>query len=53
MPPNRAYSGLPRGLVGGIFAVELVPDAFVVVVVLFADLLDDAPNRNTSRMCEQ
>ena len=43
IPPHRASSVLPRGQVGGIFAGEPIPDAFVVDQDLFADLLDDAP----------
>ena len=43
MPPNGVASVLPRGQVGGIFAVEPIPDAFVVDQDLFADLPEDAP----------
>ena len=43
MPPNRFEMSLPTTLVSCIFAVELVEDGIAVLVVLFADLLDDAP----------
>ena len=43
MPPKRSAMSLPTTLVSCIFAVELVEDGIAVLVVLFADLLDDAP----------
>ena len=42
MPPKTA-SFIPTTLVSCIFAVELEEDGIAVLVVLFADLLDDAP----------
>ena len=43
MAPNETSSVLAPTLVSCIFAVELVQYGFAVLVVLFADLLDDAP----------
>ena len=41
--PKILYDVLAPTLVSCLFAVELVQYGFAVLVVLFADLLDDAP----------
>ena len=43
MAPKDTSSVLPPTLVSCIFAVKLVEYGIAVLVVLFADLLDDAP----------